>query len=603
MGNFLKWTAASAIGTLVGLTLFVGLLGLGAIGLAAALLATTTQESEPTVEDNSILVLDLATDIRDSLPPGGPGVILGGGSLRRGGRSLSIYQALSAINRAAEDDRIVGLFIYGNTPAGFATLSELRTAIATFQDQGKPVIAYEVGWSERDYYLTSVADTVILDESGLLEFNGFQAETQFWAGALEQYGVGVQVLQAGRFKSAVEPFTRTSSSDEDRTQMESLLGGIWREFLGTVADSREPSSADLQQLADGGGLLRPAQAQGANLVDQVASYDDVLATLQTLTEVDESVGEDLPAIDLVSYSNTVSRSPGRKDGVIAVLYAEGNIVLGEGGTGVIGSDTLGRNLRELRLDDDVEAVVLRINSPGGSATASEILADAVTRLQAEKPVIISMGNVAASGGYMMAAAGQRIYASPNTITGSIGVFGLLVNFQDVANRNGITWDVVKTAPFADIGTIARPQNPQEMALQQGLVNDLYDRFLDQVATGRDLTRARVESVAQGRVWTGEDAIQADLVDELGGLETAIAAAAEAAELTTWEVAEYPYPRTLGDELWEWFFADFTSRFLARAPQHPLLTELRRAEAQWLLLESLNDPQGAYTRLPLTLEFK
>jgi protease-4 len=596
MREFLKWMAASALGTLVGLVTFTALLGIGAGSLLVLLVATASRETEPLLESDSLLVLDLATDIRDGVPPSGASLVLEETLAGTTTQSISIYQALTAIQAAAEDDSIAGLFIYGNSSSGFATLRELRSALETFQGAGKPIYAYEVGWSERDYYLTSIADTLVLDTTGLLEVNGFQAETQFLDGALDQYGVGVQVLQAGRYKSAIEPFIRSDNSPESEAQTSALLTDLWQDFLTTVADSRDVTRDRLQQLANEGGILQAQAAETANLVDRVAYYDDVLTELQTLTGAEAEDGEDIPSIDLVSYSQMADRPNQDADDVVAIIYAEGEIVLGEGDDGLIGSDTFSRTLRDLRLDDEVKAVVLRINSPGGSATASEIIADAVERLGAEKPVMVSMGNLAASGGYMMAAPGDRIFASPNTITGSIGVFGLLLNLQDIANRNGITWDVVKTAPFADIGTLSRPPSPEELQLQQAIVNDLYSRFVSLVADGRDLSAAEVEAVAQGRVWSGTAAQTAGLVDEMGGLEQAIAAAANAAELEAWRVEEYPQPRSLEDQIFESLFGAVLGRFRA-THAHPLWAELQATQDQLTLFKTLNDPQGTYMRLP------
>ncbi|NJN21436.1 MAG: signal peptide peptidase SppA [Leptolyngbya sp. RL_3_1] len=606
MVKFLKGVAASAIGTIVGLLVFVVLLGIGAGSLVMVLLATTSRETEPSLDPNSLLVIDLSTPVRDAVPPSGASVVLEETLSGSSNEAISIYQALRAIEQAAEDERIAGIFLYGNTFNGLATLGELRQALVAFKDSGKPIFAYEVGWSERDYYLTSVADTVSLDTTGLLEFNGFRAETQFLAGALEKYGVGVQVLRAGRYKSAIEPFVRTSSSPEEQEQTEALLADLWQVFLTTVDDSRTPSQGQLQQLADAGGILLPEDAKAAGLVDQVAYYEDVLADLQSLTGEDASVGEDLPSVDLPSYSTLInSEAANEADDVVAIVYAEGEITLGEGGTGFIGSDSLSRTLRDLRLDDAVKAVVLRINSPGGGASASEVIADAVRRLQAEKPVVVSMGNIAASGGYMMAAEGSRIYASANTITGSIGVFGLLLNFQAIANRNGVTWDVVKTARFADIDTVARPQSPEELALQQTVVDELYDRFITLVAEGRNLSEAQIESVAQGRVWSGQAAQTQGLVDELGGLMDAIAAAAEQAELTAWSIEEYPQPLSLEAQIIESLFGGISSRLQATSPlpTSPLLAEWEALQSGLTHLETLNDPRGAYTRLPFTTEIE
>lgn len=599
MGKFLKWMAASAIGTIIGLLVFVALLGIGAGGLVMVFLATATSENEPSLDPDSVLVIDLSTTIRDAVPPSGASVVLEETLSGSSNEAISIYQALRAIEHAADDEKIVGIFLYGNSANGLATLGELRQALETFKDAGKPIFAYEVGWAERDYYLTSIADKVILDASGLLEFNGFRSETQFLAGALEKYGIGVQVLRAGRYKSAIEPFVRTSSSPEEQEQTEALLADLWQVFLTAVDSSRDSSPSKLQQIADAGGILLPEEAQAAGLVDQVAYYEDVLAELQDLTGAEASVGEDIPSVDLVSYSTLIRAEGTEAEDIVAIVYAEGEIVFGEGGEGVIGSDSLSRTLRDLRLDDAVKSVVLRIDSPGGGASASEVIADAVRRLQAEKPVVISMGDLAASGGYMIAAEGSRIYASPNTITGSIGVFGLLLNFETIANRNGITWDVVKTARFADIDTVARPQSPAELALQQTVVDELYDRFITLVAEGRNLPRASVENVAQGRVWSGQAAQTQGLVDELGGLMAAIDHAAEQAELGSWSVEEYPQPLSFEEQIIASLFGEVSSRL--QGSSSPLLAEWSALQTSLAHLETLNDPRGAYTRLPFTTE--
>ncbi len=600
MREFLKWMAASTLGTILGLFAVIALMGIGAGGFVVFLLATASQEVEPEVEADSLLVLDLAVDIRDAVPLSGASVVLEETLSGDTTQQISIYQAIQAVRAAATDDDIAGLYIYGNSNEGLATLRELREALMAFKEAGKPIITYEVGLSERDYYLASLADTLILDETGMLEVNGFRAETQFLAGTLEKYGVGVQVLKAGRYKSAVEPFTRTENSPESEEQTQALLTDLWTDFVTTVEAARSLPAAKVQQLANQGGLLMASEAQQSGLIDEASYYDDVLTQLQAITGDDPDVGEDVTSIDLVAYSKVADRNQSQKDEV-AIVYAEGEIVSGEGGDGIIGSESLARTLRDLRFDDDVKAVVLRVNSPGGGASASERIADAVQRLQAEKPVIISMGDVAASGGYMIASQGDHIFAQPNTITGSIGVFGLLLNVQTIANRNGITWDVEKTAPFADMETIARPQNPQELALQQSIVDDLYDRFLTLVAEGRGLSKPAVDNVAQGRVWSGEDALTAGLVDEMGGLEAAIAYAAEQAELDEWSVQEYPRPKSLESQILDTLFSQFTSRF--DPGSHPLGQELKDLNTTFQLLQTLDDPHGVYTRLPFTTHIR
>ncbi|MBE9075904.1 signal peptide peptidase SppA [Romeria aff. gracilis LEGE 07310] len=602
MRDFLKYAAASALGTLIGLFTLVVLLGMGAVGLVSVLIATSSSEAEPELAEKSILVFDLSTNITDSVPYDGAGALfegaLGGGDYR----SVSLYSVLQALAAAAEDDNVVGLYLTGHTDEGFATLQEVRQALTSFKESGKPIWAYETDLNERDYYLTSAADTLVLNPAGIIEVNGFRAEIQFLANALKKYGIGVQVLRVGRFKSAVEPFIRTESSPEERQQTQDLLSGLWQNFLQTVSADRELTAQQLQQIADAGGLVEAEQAQAAGLVDRVAFYDEVLAELQDLTEARDE--DDFPQTTLYAYSRLVNeRSSGGGGDEIAIVYAEGNIISGEGGVSdVITDQGLTETLRRMRRDDDVGAVVLRVNSPGGSALASEIIAHEVELLAQEKPVVISMGDFAASGGYMISAPGTIILAEPTTITGSIGVFGLLLNIKEIANRNGITWDVIKTAQFADIDTIARPQSEAELKIQQDYVNSLYDRFVTLVAEGRDVTKERVNQVAQGRVWTGMDAVQADLVDQLGGLGDAIAVAAEAAELEDWQVEEYPRPLSLEEQI---FGRLFNSEITSRLPwkQDPLTDEIIELRQNLQVLEQLNDPNHAYTRLPFTTEIE
>ena len=603
MRDFLKFFLASALGTFASLVALIVLLGLGAGSLIVFLLATASVETEPEMEDKSILMFDLSIDILDSVPPSGAGIVLEETLVGASNRAISLREALDSLEQAAADDNIVGLYMHGNTGEGFATLKELREALEKFKQSGKPIIAYEMIWSERDYYLTSVADTLALNASGIIEFNGFSAETQFLAGALQKYGIGVQVLRAGRYKSAVEPFIRTESSPEDREQTQALLADLWQELLTIAAESRELTPQELQQLADEGGLLMAQDALEAGLVDQVSYFDKVLTELQDLTETEAEEGDAFPQISLSAYSRLVNQRSASdlKGDTIAIVYADGEIVSGEGSPGIIGSDTLTKALRKVRLDDSVKAVVLRVNSPGGGASASEVISREVELTSEAKPVVVSMGDFAASGGYMISTRADKIFASPGSITGSIGVFGLLLNLKQVANDNGVTWDVVKTAKFADISTISRPQTTAELKLQQAVVDDLYERFITMVAESRQISRDEVDDIAQGRVWTGIDAKQIGLVDELGGLNAAIAAAAEQAELEQWRIEEYPKPRTLEEQIFENLFGQLISRLPMGTD--PLTQEFRKLQAELAVIQLLSDPRGLYTRLPFTTEIE
>ena len=606
MRDFLKYAAASALGTVVGLFSLVTLLGVGALGLASFFISSAATETEPEVEKNSVLVFDLATDIVDAVPYAGPGIVLEETFSGEGYRAISLYSALQAIEAAATDDNISGIYLTGNTNAGFATLKEVRAALEKFKtDSGKPVLANNTIWGERDYYLVSVADSVYLNPAGIMELNGFRAEIQFLAGALNKFGVGVQVLRAGRYKSAIEPFTRSTSSPEEKQQTQALLTDLWQEFLATTSQARETTPQAIQAIAENQGLLPADEAQSAGLIDNVAFYDDVLAELRELTdqtddELTDEQENDFTQISLYSYSQILESDAGNQD-TVAVVYASGEIVDGEGiAAGLITSGGLSDTLRQTRRDQDIQAVVLRINSPGGSAIASEVIAREVELLAAEKPVIISMGNYAASGGYMIAAPGDQIFATPATITGSIGVYGLRLNFKEIANRNGVTWDVIKTAKLADIDTISRPQSEAELRLQQGFVNTLYDRFLTLVAEGRELPKEKISQVAQGRVWSGTDAKSASLVDQMGGLNAAITAAAEAAELEDWQVEELPKPPSLEEQIFESLFGVGLVSKLPWA-QDPISQEAMKLREDLSLLKTLNDPRGVYMRLPFTTE--
>ncbi|MGB3767781.1 MAG: signal peptide peptidase SppA [Phormidesmis sp.] len=613
MRDFFKIAAASAVGTLVGLFSLLLLLGIGAFGLVGVLVASSGSEPEIELEDDSVLVFDLSTDIVD-------GAVNSSGALFEGAfyggtRSVSLYNAIAAIKAAAEDEQISGIYIKGSPNEGLATLKEVREALSEFKESGKPIWAYSTDFDERAYYITSVADNLVLAPVGTMEINGFRSETQFLSNALDKFGVGVQVVHVGKYKSAIEPFTRSTSSPEAKQQTQILIGDLWQDFSKTVSSDRKITPEQLQNLADNVALVEADEALSSGLVDRLGFYGDVLAELKKLSGVEAKDTDDIdelgaeedafPQTSLASYAQNVAdkrdRNWAAEDSTVAIVYAEGNIVVGEDVVpGSITSEGLASTLRQLRQDKDTKAVVLRVNSPGGSATASEIIADEAKRLAAEKPLIVSMGDYAASGGYMISAPGAKIVASPITITGSIGVYGLLLNFQEIANENGITWDVVKTAKFADMQTTSRPQSQAELTIQQDYVDTLYDRFTTIVADGRNVSKERVGQVAQGRVWTGEDAIKANLVDELGGLEDAIALAAKTAEIEEFQVKEYPRLPSFEEQL---LSSVFGAGLTTQLPwnKDPLTDELLKLREEFSLLETLNDPNSVYMRLPFTTE--
>jgi protease IV len=600
MRDFLK----NVLATFIGLFLFttIGILGLTAF--IAAIASQAGNDDKPTVADKSILTFDLSQPINDANPAASArevlGSAIGGGNPR--GEAIALRAVTESLEQAAKDKHIVGLYLTGSVQGtGFATLREVRQALQKFRDSGKPIYAYDAtSWQEKDYYLTSLATSIALHPTGLLEINGLGFQTPFFAEALQKYGVGVQVLRVGKYKAAVEPYLLNSSSPENREQTQKWLSDLWNEFLTASAQSRKISPQKIQAIANQDGLLLSTQAKSQGLIDKVAHEDEVIADLQKLTGEDPDT-HSFRQISLSSYTQTLD-SDRSSTNRIAVLYADGEIVSGRGSLSTIGGEAVAELIRDLRNDSDIKAIVLRINSPGGSATASEQITREVFLTNREKPVIVSMGDYAASGGYQIAANATQIFASPNTITGSIGVYGVLPNFQAIANKNGLTWDTFKTGKFADSETIARPKTAEELAIGQRVVNQIYDEFLNIVSKGRDLPKAKVNEIAQGRVWSGLEAQKIGLVDKLGGLEDAIRAAAQQAKLgDDWELDEYPRAKLSFEAklLGQLFKSTLSDSSTQSSPIDPLTAEIQNFQADFATLKAMNDPRGIYSRLPFT----
>ena len=599
MRQFLKQTFASTVGSMIGLCLF---LGLGLTGLFLIAIATLSEDEKTQgIQDKSVVVFDLSTQIRDSKPPANLAQAFSG----KKQEIITLRRMLQSIDEAAKDDRIVAMFLdgrRGGSPNGYATMEEVRAALEKFRETGKKIIAYDVTLSEREYYLSSLADEIIVNPMGMMELNGLSSKQMFFKGALEKYGVGVQVIRVVDYKSAVEPYIRTDLSPANKEQTQALIADLWGKFLTTVADSRELNTGELQKLVDAKGYLEPQEATKAGLIDRVGYYDNVVTKLRELTEETEEA-ESFRQVDLSSYADRmippteIASSAAEK---IAVVYAEGAIVGGTGSIETIGSDRFAEEFRELREDDSVKAIVLRVNSPGGSATASEVILREILLTKEEKPVIVSMGNVAASGGYWIAAGADRIFAEENTVTGSIGVFGLLSNIQEIANENGITWDVVKTGEFADIDTNVRPKTDAELAIYQQSVDKTYRLFLRKVSRYRNLPVEKVKEIARGRVWSGKEAINIGLVDDLGGLETAIAYAAEKAQLgDSWQLEEYPQQNRFETQILQHLF-DVES-LESQGAIDPITAEFLKVKKELAMLSAFNDPNGVYARLPFNFE--
>jgi protease-4 len=592
---------------------FASLLALGfvAAGLLAAVLlvallaaGSAGQSAAPRAPRDAMLVLDLSTPVTDRPPHREPGQLLRDAVLGQEANRLTLWDVTQAIRHAADDDGIRGILISGGVArdgyaSGWAALSDVRRALLAFKQSKKPVWAYDMGYDEASYYLASVADQLLVHPYGDVEVNGLASEPMFFARAFEKYGVDVQVTRVGKYKSAVEPFVLDRMSDENREQIGLLLGDLWSVFLSDVGASRALPAAELQRLADDRGVYQAAEAKALRLVDRLAYYDELQEELKKVTGADADA-RTFRRIDLEDYIlwRAARQRPAGAKNRIAVIYAEGEIVDGDD-RAEVGGDSLARLLRRARLDKNVKGVVLRVNSPGGSASASEVIQREVRLTREKKPVAISMGTVAASGGYWISTFGDRIFAEPNTITGSIGVFGMLPSVQRLMNNVGITTDVVKTGRHADLFTIFRPKTDEELAIVQGFVDRIYDEFTAKVAESRKLPLEKVLEIAQGRVWSGGSAKALGLVDELGGLSATIewtakkAGLGDAYGLTFYQEQKTPWQQLLAS------MGGHEER--DRASGGPLLAEARRVAGEFERLGRLSDPRGAYARLAFDLQ--
>lgn len=657
----------------------IALLFLLVLMLTFGLIAAAAGGDAPTVPKNALLVVDLSQPLSDRPAERTPASAFDRALAEPGGAKLSLRAAVVALREAAVDDNISGILLRGNVvsdglSSGYGGLVEFREALAEVVDAGKPVHAFLIDPTVRDYYIASVASNITLDPFGTMQFGGLAATQMHFAGFLEKYGIGVQVSRVGRFKAAVEPFTRTDMSPENRAQTRRYLESTWNEIKRSVASSRALDTARVQKLADSLGLFLPEDAERLGLVDRVASYDVLIADLRAITgskapgsssiSADDTSGEllgtnvtadsgdsgdgsdsgdsgdsadfsfgdtpaSLPQISLRDYAQIViarNEDPTTRR-KIAIVYAQGEIVNGEGGTDQVGGTSYARELRKLRNDPTVRAIVLRVNSPGGSVVASEQIRRELALLNETKPVVVTMGTLAASGGYWISTAARRVYAQPSTLTGSIGVFAIFPNLEGIAEKNGITTDTVSTARYADLFSLSRPRTTAELALVQRSVDQVYDSFLLRVAQSRNLPLDSVAAIAEGRVWSGEDALALGLVDRMGNLNDAVLYAAELAGLNeNYGLLEVPKVKGTTDMLQE-FFDDSpppvvgsvrsAMAFMGQPgssasgamlsplsmPRGPMTDALRSFVREVSALASLNDPRATYARLPFGLQLQ
>ncbi|BEH00572.1 signal peptide peptidase SppA [Bacteroides sedimenti] len=553
MKDFLKFTLATVVGIILS---SIVMFFIGAIVLFGVI---SSSEKEVEVKSNSIMFLDLngALEERTEENP----------LLQLIGEEYSTYgldDILLSIKKAKENEDIKGIYIQARMlNASYASLQEIRNALADFKKSGKFIVAYSDNYTQKLYYLSSVADKVLLNPKGMIEWKGLASQPIFYKDLLKKIGVEMQVFKVGTYKSAVEPFIATQMSPANREQVTEFVGSIWNEILNGVSASRKISKDSLNAYADRMIMFYPSeQAVKCHLADTLIYKNDVRDYLKRMTKTDKK--DDLAVMSLKDMINLKRNVPKNKSGnAIAVYYAFGEIDTNADG-GII-SEKVIKDLREIRENKDIKAVVLRVNSPGGSAFGSEQIWNEIKALKKEKTVVVSMGDYAASGGYYISCAADCIVAEPTTLTGSIGIFGMFPNVKGLTDKVGLNFDVVKTNKFSDLGALGRGLNSDEQTLIQMNINQGYNTFLSRCAEGRKMSKEKMEKIAEGRVWTGEKAKKIGLVDELGGIDKAIQIAAQKAKVKEYTLLSFPEKE------------NFLSSLLKEKPTHYIESKLTKSK--------------------------
>ncbi|NND16400.1 MAG: signal peptide peptidase SppA [Eudoraea sp.] len=584
--KFLRNLLAAVLGCLIafGIIFFMFLI--------FASLAST--EEGVTVKDDSVLELNIPYPVRDYT-----------GNADDDPFNLfyepvmGLDEIIHAITIAAEDDDIRGISLNNNfLMAGISQTQAIRKALEDFKATGKFVYAYGDFFMQKDYYLATVADSIYINPLGGMDFKGLAAEVLFFKDLQDKSGIKMEVVRHGKYKSAVEPFLDDEMSPENREQISSLLESVWGSMVSEIAEGRALSSEALNSIADTLGARLPEYAVASDLVDGIIYSDEYENRLKRAT--DRDLEDKLPVINVRDY---MKRSSKRKiysgKDKVAVIYAQGDIMYGEGGPNTIGQGLISKALRKARDNDRVKAVVLRVNSPGGSAITSDIIWREVELTKEKIPVVVSMGNVAASGGYYIAVGADKIYAEPTTITGSIGVFGTIPNISEFADKIGINAEQVGTNSNSVDYSLFEPMTPQFRGYVKESIEEVYSTFLRRVSDGRNISMAQADSLAQGRVWSGVEAKELGLVDELGGLDDAIRAAAELAEISEYGIRKYPRFKT-GFER----FMDEMSSAKSEQVEARLKDEMgHELYSIFTELKSVVKQKGIQARLPYTIRIR
>lgn len=588
--NFFKTFLASCLGSLTALVALFIIMIFVMAGIVAGLVGSASGEEQVIVRKNSVLLLDLDTEITElqaedpfaGLPiPGADNATIG------------LLQLKQAISHAKTDDKIKGIYLNVSYPmAGFSTIEEIRESLLDFREEGKWVIAYSDAMSEKAYYLASAADKVYLNHEGDVEFNGLAIEMLFFKKMFDKLEIKPEIFRVGDFKSAVEPFMLEKMSPENRLQLTEMINGIYGHVLTRVSESRGIPKDRLKEISDKMLVKNAKQSVEYGLVDSLLYYDEVLADLRVRLDVGDSAK--VSFVKYSKYRKSFFDDANNGKNEIAVIVADGEIVTGSDDQGIIGGDAFAAEIRKARENKNVKAIVLRINSPGGSAQASDIMWREVTLAASVKPVIASMSDYAASGGYYLAMACDTIVAQPNTITGSIGVFGVLFDASGLLNNKlGITSDGVKTGEYGEMITISRPLTEAEKNVWQSRINEIYETFTSKAAAGRGMSQDAIKKIASGRVWTGEQAKANGLVDILGNYNDAIEiAAAKAGIQDDYKVKLYPRKKA--------FFEVFMDGLEENAKVSAIKQEMGDNYQYYQYWNRIKTYQGAQTRMPFEL---
>ncbi|MFA9391641.1 MAG: signal peptide peptidase SppA [Prolixibacteraceae bacterium] len=592
MKSFFKYTLATMLGIFLISILSLFIMG----GILSAIMASS--QKEVVIKEHSMLELKLSSQVVDRGPndPFQDFNFPGFESYKR----MGLDDIISAIEKAKDEENIHGIYLrIDQVMAGYSACEEIRTALIDFKESGKFIYAYSEVYSQKAYYLASAADKIFLNPEGMLMFTGLSAEPTFYKKGLEKLGVEMQVIRHGKFKAAVEPFLLDKMSDENREQVEVYMGSIWNNILSGISKSRNISIEQLNQIADKNMLFRTSnEIIETQLVDSILYEDQVLDFLRMKTGTKADKGIPVVSVKDMKAVPAAKKSKGLAKNKIAIIYASGEINL-DGSiddSESISGRALARELRKARTDSTIKAVVLRVNSPGGSSMASELIWREMKLMQETKPTVVSMGNLAASGGYYIACPADTIVANPSTITGSIGVFGLIPNLEKLfEDKLGIHHDVVKTNALSDLPSMYRPMSTVEKALMQNMVETTYKTFVQHVADGRNLSFEQVDAIGQGRVWTGENALKLGLVDVLGDLDDALAIAAKMANLDDYRITKLPKQTDPIESL----LKDFSTKMKERA----IINELGSAAKYYTTLQQLKDKKEIMARMPYGLDLE